>query len=98
MTDRRMSSARYRSAVAVLTGLLAVLVLSSGVLPVGDAVARETAPVGVSGSTFSPTKATARVGEGVPVDIPSSWGEWIADVERPAEGYRGRYQLSPVGG
>ena len=55
----------------------AVLVLSSGVLPVGDAVARET----------------ARVGAGLPVDIPSSWGEWIADVERPAEEYRGRYQL-----
>ena len=24
---------------------------------------------------------------------PSQWGEWIADVERPAEEYRGRYQL-----
>jgi hypothetical protein len=24
---------------------------------------------------------------------PSTWGEWIADVERPAEQYRGRYQL-----
>ena len=24
---------------------------------------------------------------------PSGWGEWIADVERPAEQYRGRYQL-----
>jgi hypothetical protein len=24
---------------------------------------------------------------------PSAWGEWIADVERPAEEYRGRYQL-----
>ena len=23
----------------------------------------------------------------------SKWGEWIADVERPAEQYRGRYQL-----
>jgi hypothetical protein len=23
----------------------------------------------------------------------SSWGEWIADVERPAEQFRGRYQL-----
>jgi hypothetical protein len=23
----------------------------------------------------------------------SAWGEWIADVERPAEQYRGRYQL-----
>ena len=24
---------------------------------------------------------------------PSSWGTWIADVERPAEQYRGRYQM-----
>jgi len=24
---------------------------------------------------------------------PSAWGNWIADVERPAEQYRGRYQL-----
>ena len=24
---------------------------------------------------------------------PSGWGEWIADIERPAEQYRGRYQL-----
>jgi hypothetical protein len=24
---------------------------------------------------------------------PSTWGEWIADIERPAEQYRGRYQL-----
>ncbi len=24
---------------------------------------------------------------------PATWGEWIADVERPAEQYRGRYQL-----
>ena len=24
---------------------------------------------------------------------PAHWGEWIADVERPAEQYRGRYQL-----
>jgi hypothetical protein len=24
---------------------------------------------------------------------PSSWGNWIADVERPAVQYRGRYQL-----
>jgi hypothetical protein len=24
---------------------------------------------------------------------PATWGTWIADVERPAEQYRGRYQL-----
>jgi len=23
----------------------------------------------------------------------TNWGEWIADVELPAEQYRGRYQL-----
>jgi hypothetical protein len=28
-----------------------------------------------------------------PVDNPSQHGEWIADVERPAEQYRSRYQL-----
>ncbi len=28
-----------------------------------------------------------------PVDDPSQYGEWIADVERPAEQYRSRYQL-----
>jgi cell wall-associated NlpC family hydrolase len=27
------------------------------------------------------------------VGDPSRWGDWIADVERPAEEYRGRYQL-----
>jgi hypothetical protein len=28
-----------------------------------------------------------------PIDGPSRYGEWTADVERPAEQYRGRYQL-----
>jgi hypothetical protein len=28
-----------------------------------------------------------------PLSDDSRWGEWIADVERPAEQYRGRYQL-----
>ena len=27
------------------------------------------------------------------LDDPQRWGEWIADVERPAEADRGRYQL-----
>jgi hypothetical protein len=26
-------------------------------------------------------------------DDPATWGEWIADIERPYEPYRGRYQL-----
>ena len=30
---------------------------------------------------------------GQPIDDPNSYGEWIADVELPAEQYRGRYQL-----
>jgi uncharacterized membrane protein YgcG len=34
-----------------------------------------------------------RVAAGQAVDDPSSYGEWIADVERPAAQYRGRYQL-----
>ena len=35
----------------------------------------------------------ARIAAGKPIDDPNSFGEWIADVERPAEQYRGRYQL-----
>src|SRR4051812_1120144 len=35
----------------------------------------------------------ARVAAGKHVDDPQSYGEWIADVERPAAEYRGRYQL-----
>jgi cell wall-associated NlpC family hydrolase len=34
-----------------------------------------------------------RVAGGKPVDDPGSYGDWIADVERPAAQYRGRYQL-----
>ena len=34
-----------------------------------------------------------RVAAGLPVDDPHSYGDWIADVERPAEQFRGRYQL-----
>ena len=34
-----------------------------------------------------------RVAAGKSIDDPNQFGEWIADVERPAEQYRGRYQL-----
>jgi hypothetical protein len=34
-----------------------------------------------------------RQAAGLPVDDPRHYGEWIADVERPAAQYRGRYQL-----
>jgi NlpC/P60 family len=34
-----------------------------------------------------------RIASGKPIDDPGSYGEWIADVERPAAQYRGRYQL-----
>jgi cell wall-associated NlpC family hydrolase len=34
-----------------------------------------------------------RMAAGRPVDDPSGYGEWIADVERPRAEYRGRYQL-----
>lgn len=30
---------------------------------------------------------------GAGVDDPAQWDEWIADGERPAEEYRGRYQI-----
>ena len=33
-----------------------------------------------------------RLVAGKPIDDPNHFGEWIADVERPAEQYRGRYQ------
>jgi len=33
-----------------------------------------------------------RLVAGKSVDDPSQFGEWVADVERPAEQYRGRYQ------
>ena len=32
-------------------------------------------------------------GDSAFVNDPSKWGDWIADIERPAEQYRGRYQL-----
>ena len=39
-----------------------------------------------------------RLVAGKPIDDPNSFGEWIADVERPAEQYRGRYQHQARGG
>jgi cell wall-associated NlpC family hydrolase len=33
-----------------------------------------------------------RIARGLSVDDPDQYGEWIADIERPAEQYRGRYQ------
>jgi hypothetical protein len=34
-----------------------------------------------------------RVAAGKPIDDPGAYGEWIADIERPAAQYRYRYQL-----
>jgi cell wall-associated NlpC family hydrolase len=34
-----------------------------------------------------------RLAAGLSVDDPRQYGDWIADVERPADQYRGRYQL-----
>ena len=34
-----------------------------------------------------------RIANGLPVRDPAHYGEWIADVERPAAQFRGRYQL-----
>jgi cell wall-associated NlpC family hydrolase len=33
-----------------------------------------------------------RLARGLPIDDPKQYGDWIADVERPAAQYRGRYQ------
>ena len=33
-----------------------------------------------------------RVAAGEPID-PAHYGDWVADVQRPAEQFRGRYQL-----
>ncbi|HEX6021407.1 MAG TPA: CHAP domain-containing protein, partial [Solirubrobacter sp.] len=33
-----------------------------------------------------------RIAAGKPIDDPNQYGEWVADVERPAAQYRGRYQ------
>ena len=48
-----------------------------------------------SGSSTRRSRSSAAVA-GSDADFgkdPAKWGEWIADVERPAEQYRGRYQL-----
>jgi hypothetical protein len=34
-----------------------------------------------------------RIARGLSVTDPNQYGEWIADIERPAEQFRGRYQL-----
>jgi hypothetical protein len=34
-----------------------------------------------------------RIAAGLPVDDPNRYGDWVADVMRPAEEFRGRYQL-----
>jgi hypothetical protein len=33
-----------------------------------------------------------RLARGLPVNDPKHYGDWIADIERPAAQYRGRYQ------
>ena len=35
-----------------------------------------------------------RIARGQAVDDPKQYGDWIADIERPAEQYRGRYQFN----
>jgi NlpC/P60 family len=34
-----------------------------------------------------------RIAAGLPIKDPKHYGDWIADIERPAAQYRGRYQL-----
>ena len=35
----------------------------------------------------------ARIAAGKPIDDPNSFGEWVADIERPAEQYRDKLRL-----
>ena len=51
----------------------------------GEVVHRHTRSRTRSSSSRAATRTSARTR--------ATWGEWIADVERPAEQYRGRYQL-----
>ena len=44
-------------------------------------------------AAVSATAAAGPAAADTPVDGPSQYGEWIADVGRPADQYRSRYQL-----
>ena len=47
-----------------------------------------------TGSSTRPSRSRRSANRAAsPSPTPSQFGEWIADVERPAEQYRGRYQL-----
>ena len=39
-----------------------------------------------------PAVAAADIPRAAPIDDPEQFGDWIADVERPAAQFRGRYQ------
>ncbi len=42
---------------------------------------------------YATQAGAGRAAQGIDNADPATWGEWVADVERPAEQYRGRYQL-----
>jgi len=52
-----------------------------------------TLAAALAAAALSAPLASAGAPKGSGIDDRSSWGEWIADVERPAAQYRGRYQL-----
>jgi hypothetical protein len=52
-----------------------------------------TVAAALAAAALSAPLASAGPPKGSGIDDPSSYGEWIADVERPAAQYRGRYQL-----
>jgi hypothetical protein len=90
------------SGVAIVVGVLAASILGGGAPPSGEPEARPVASSAikergipsvrkVSGPVKWSAISTARLDTTAGKD-PSAWGEWIADVERPAEEYRGRYQ------
>lgn len=55
------------------------------------------APFMAVGPAFA---AASRIAAGTPIDDPRQYGDWIADVERPAQQFRGRYTtgLDQAGG
>ena len=42
---------------------------------------------------YATQAGAARAAQGIDNADPATWGEWVADVQRPAAQYRGRYQL-----
>ena len=87
MTDTlfHVQNASGRRLIALASGVVAAIILAVSSSPA------QAAPVnkGKPGGRTDVMKAQGNLKWGAD---PSSWGEWIADVERPSVQFRGRYQ------